>query len=82
MANAAIGVAGGGWLSWLNFRWLAKGVGALLGPLRSTAGAGASYALDLRPFSRAGNVARLVLYVILTVRGLSGRASVWLDFSR
>jgi hypothetical protein len=73
--HVAIGVAAGGALSWLNFRWLDQTVGALLGAAAGSAAGPASvprwiYARFL------GRVILLVgmLYAILKLRWLPGRA--------
>jgi hypothetical protein len=73
--RTAIGVAVGGGLSWLNFRWLDQTVGALLG---AAAGSAAS-PVKVTPWLYARFLGRVillvgVLYAILTLRGLPGRA--------
>jgi hypothetical protein len=74
--RAGIGVAVGGTLSWLNFRWLDQGIGQLL---RAAAGGAeaspgrTSGLLFLRFFGRTVLIL-VTLYVILKTRWLPGKA--------
>ena len=80
--RAAVGVAVGGVLSWLNFRWLDQGVGQIL---RTVAGSAdlkrpASGWIFVRFFGRVLLIV-LALYAILRVRCLPGKALLFGFFS-
>ena len=74
--RAGVGVAVGGTLSWLNFRWLDQGIGQLL---RAASGSGEAASgrgtrlLFLRFLGRIMLIL-LTLYVILKTRWLPGKA--------
>jgi ATP synthase I subunit len=74
--QAGIGIAVGGVLSWLNFRWLDQGVGQLL---RAAAGTTESGLGHPTPWIFVRFLARILLmliflYVILKTRWLPGKA--------
>jgi len=74
--QAGIGLAVGGILSWLNFRWLDQGVGQLLRAAAGKIESGSGYAsrwVFVRFFARIA-LMLIVLYVILKTRWLPGKA--------
>jgi len=72
--RAGIGVAVGGVLSWVNFRWLDQGVGQLLGvAVRAERSSGGSRWIFVRFLGRLLLIV-VALYVILRSHWLPGRA--------
>lgn len=74
--RTGIGVAIGGILSWLNFRWLDQGVGQLMRVASETAGASPGRASRLLFLRFLGRIVLILvtLYVILKTRWLPGKA--------
>lgn len=74
--RAGVGVAAGGVVSWLNFRWLDQGVTALLGTAAATSGSESAPAARWIYARFIGRMVLLLvaLYVIFKVPWLPGRA--------
>jgi small-conductance mechanosensitive channel len=70
--RAAVGVAAGAVLAWLNYRWLKLGVGALAGLSKAQEGAAKVHVPSSVYFKFMGRYALLILgaYVILTRFGV------------
>lgn len=74
--RAGIGVAVGGILSWLNFRWLDQGIGQLLRTAAGSVEASTGRASGLLFLRFLGRIVLILvtLYVILKTRWLPGKA--------